>query len=215
MTIQGSYKISNLDTAVILGALHGRHNGFLTFSDEHLLATAYALEAAFTATYKINLSTDTPAIGRFTDDKYFGGNPWYVTTEAFSELYYRVATDVARMQKLRVTKNNIEFLASALSYRQIQKADLHDGQRVMIHSALGQKLTRALVLKGDGFLSIIRQYVGSQGEMSEQFDRDAGVPVSAPDLTWSYGGFLSAIRSRAGLNSYIQPMHPHSSSSLD
>ncbi len=73
-----------------IGALHGSP-GLFSFSDERLLGTASALEVALGNAYRINLGAMTPAIGRFIDDRYFGGNPWYVTTAAFAELYYRVA----------------------------------------------------------------------------------------------------------------------------
>jgi glucoamylase len=86
-----NYKDENLDTSVILAALHSRPStGMLSFTSDKLVATAGALETAFSKEYKINHGQPVPAIGRFTDDIYFGGNPWYLTTAAFAEFYYRI-----------------------------------------------------------------------------------------------------------------------------
>jgi glucoamylase len=177
------YKDENLDTSVVLASLHaGVDRGILSFADERLLATAHALEQAFSREYAI-----PGAIGRFTDDVYFGGNPWYLTTAAFAELSYRAARSVSRAGGITVTDRNRGFLRSALA----------SGTRVAAVSPEGQALLASLRAKGDGYLEVIRRHVGSQGEMSEQFDRDAGVPVSAQDLAWSYAAFLSAARERA------------------
>ena len=184
------YKEANLDTAVILAALHAQvGQGILSVKDGRVLATAHALEMAFAAAYGINQGAKAVAIGRFTDDVYYGGNPWYVTTAAFAELHYQVARTIAQMG-ITVTKNNLGFLNSALTAGRVPL--LKYGECIAGSSARGRILSEALEHKGDGFLGVIREHAGSQGELAEQFDRDAGVPASAFDLTWSYAGFLSA-----------------------
>ena len=50
----------------------------------------------------------------------------------------------------------------------------------------------------DGFLSVVQEYTPADGGLSEEFDRDTGVQVSAPDLTWFYASFLTAIARRDG-----------------
>lgn len=190
------YKEANLDVSVILGALHGQgSNGILSFNDDRLLATAHAIEMAFGSAYRINQdsssSSGAVAIGRFTDDVYYGGNPWYITTAAFAELYYRIAETIKLEGGIVVTKNNLGFLKAVLPSLDAQ--NLKSGEKILSSSVLGQQLLSGLSNKGDAFLAIVRKYAGSQGELAEQFDRDAGVPVSAYDLTWSYASFLSAI----------------------
>ncbi|MGZ3702422.1 MAG: glycoside hydrolase family 15 protein [Bdellovibrionota bacterium] len=198
------YKEANLDTAVVLAALHSHADeGILSAPSDRLLATAHALETSFAAAYRLNQgAAGAVAIGRFTDDVYYGGNPWYLTTAAFAELHYEVARAVTE-RGITVTRNNWAFLSSALP----SKERLKIGEHVAGSSELGQALAKALMLKGDGFLGLIRKYAGSQGELAEQFDRDAGVPASALDLTWSYASFLSAARARSALTA------PRSSSS--
>jgi glucoamylase len=195
--IAKNYKDENLDTAIILAALHAGANRpqILSFNSDRLMATAVALEKAFSKEYRINREQKVTAIGRFTDDTYFGGNPWYVTTAAFAELFYRVAGAVSADGSITVTNWNRDFLTSTLGHAPKL------AQKIVVASPLGQALLLKLRLKGDQFLGLIRQYSGDRGELAEQFDRDSGVPVSAPDLTWSYASLLSAIQSRNELKS--------------
>lgn len=48
----------------------------------------------------------------------------------------------------------------------------------------------------DGFVAINKKYVGANGGLAEQFDRDTGLPKSAVDLTWSYASALTAFDAR-------------------
>jgi glucoamylase len=180
------YKDENLDVSVILAALHGRSE----LTDDHLLATARALEAAFAQAYSINRGSPAIAIGRFTDDVYYGGNPWYVTTAAFAEFHYRLARAIVAEGGITVTELNLAFLGSAPGTPEALKP----GERLDAMSPRGQALIEALRRKGDGFIGVVLAHAGSQGELSEQFDRDAGVPVSAENLTWSYAAVFSALR---------------------
>ncbi|MBC7743217.1 MAG: glycoside hydrolase family 15 protein [Bdellovibrionaceae bacterium] len=193
-----NYKASNLDTAVILAALHSHSLSFLGFSRDQFLSTALALENVFNETYAVNFLTFAPAIGRFSDDVYFGGNPWYMTTAAFAEFYFRVALEIKNAKEIQVNELNLSFLQNSLSQHKGLEPELllNSGELISIQSAKGQRLLASLQHRGDTFLETLRKYTGSGGEMSEQFDRQAGVPISAPDLTWSYAGFLSAIEAR-------------------
>ncbi len=91
------YKTSELDSAVILAALHGdAGDGFFSAQDPRVLATLEKQKAAFARAYPINFQTNLPgvAIGRYPEDRYsgsdfLGGNPWVLTTLAFAEVLYR------------------------------------------------------------------------------------------------------------------------------
>ena len=201
------YKISNLDTAVILASLHSNDlagNNHQLFFGAHLdrfLSTAHQLENEFTTIYLVNSKLHAPAIGRFSDDVYFGGNPWYMTTLAFAEFYFKVAIAVQDSETIWITKHNIRFFQHLFEMGggSLRNVVLHEGKTIAVQSATGQKVIANLKLRGDEFFKTVRNYTGSQGEMSEQFDRQAGVPVSAPDLTWSYVSFLSALNARDAL----------------
>lgn len=90
-------KTSDLDVAVILGVLHGyRGDGFLSPTDDRVLATAATLESAFKTLYSINGQSNLgTAIGRYPEDHYDGyttssqGNPWVLATAALAEFYYK------------------------------------------------------------------------------------------------------------------------------
>ncbi len=55
----------------------------------------------------------------------------------------------------------------------------------------------ALFERGDAFLSTVRKFTPSSGELSEQFDRATGEQTSAGNLAWSYAAFITACRARA------------------
>ena len=199
------YKISNLDTAVILGILHGPE--IFEFDDEKALSTLRTLETAFASEYKINKRNRVPAIGRFTDDVYFHGNPWYMTTAAFAEYYFKLASQLSSRPTIQVNAANGDFYNAALSFSR-SPVRWNAGKIIQMQSVDGQRLLNALRKKGEAYLRVLKKYVGSQGEMSEQFDREAGVPVSAPHLTWSYASFLTAASAREKLISDTQKSHP-------
>jgi glucoamylase len=50
----------------------------------------------------------------------------------------------------------------------------------------------------DSFVAVAEKYTPSNGSLSEQFNRDTGVPLSADDLTWSYTAFVTMSQRRAG-----------------
>jgi glucoamylase len=59
-------------------------------------------------------------------------------------------------------------------------------------------ITRAVKTYADGFASVVQEYTPADGSLSEEFDRNTGVPRSAVHLTWSYASFLTAIARRNG-----------------
>ena len=55
---------------------------------------------------------------------------------------------------------------------------------------------RALLARGDAFMTTVRELTPADGALSEQVDRASGAPCSARHLTWSYAAFISAARLR-------------------
>ena len=132
--LRGLYtKHSGLDSAVILGVLHadipaGRPFGF---DDIRVYKTAKAIEASFAALYAVNqVSQDkkgnrmAPAIGRYPEDKYDGvstdklGNPWFLTTHAFAEFYFKIGFE----QKAQEFMNRSQY-HTAVGGRQSEQID--------------------------------------------------------------------------------------------
>jgi len=50
--------------------------------------------------------------------------------------------------------------------------------------------------EGDAYLAAVRQFMGPEGEMSEQIDPVTGEQRSARHLTWSYAAFITAAEAR-------------------
>ncbi|PWU12574.1 MAG: hypothetical protein C5B49_16050 [Bdellovibrio sp.] len=98
------YKTSNLDAAIILGILHGHtDDGFLSYTDPHVLATAKALLSVFATKFPINQVPGVRgvAIGRYPEDRYAGsnfngGNPWVLLTAALSRYYYLASSEARK-----------------------------------------------------------------------------------------------------------------------
>jgi glucoamylase len=55
----------------------------------------------------------------------------------------------------------------------------------------------AHIQRGDAFMATVRALTPANGAMSEQVDRQTGLPTSARHLTWSYAAFITTARLRA------------------
>ncbi|TBR18423.1 hypothetical protein EPO15_15240 [bacterium] len=203
------YKASGLDAAVILAAIHRRpldeavlsagQNAFFSPSDPRVLATAYALKRAFKAGYRINQG-DQPgtAIGRYPEDRYFGGNPWVLLTAAFSQLDSMAAREFMQKRAIPVYKEDLAFFADLLE-DPADRAALRAGVVLTPQDPLFTKLILGLMRDSDAYLARVRTHANPDGSLSEQMDRDSGYMTSARDLTWNYASLLSALEARDAL----------------
>jgi glucoamylase len=103
------------DAATVLAILHaGRESGPLGLDAEATQGTLGALEASFAALYPINRGRPVPAMGRWTEDLYFDGNPWFPVTLGCAELAYRIAAlrmDAAAWEKAELWMALVEEVA--------------------------------------------------------------------------------------------------------
>jgi glucoamylase len=167
----------------------------ISYDDPQLLSTAAAIRDHWTtgpATYPINVADDAvglgPLIGRYVDDGYDGddtgiasGHPWAVCTCNFAQLYYSLANAIAAGTPVPADPLALGFFA------QIGISD---------PGALpSSNLVEALRGAGDRMLNAV-VYHSDRLSLSEQFDQGTGYEKSVVDLTWSYGAFLSAVRTR-------------------
>jgi glucoamylase len=163
------YKNSQLDSAIILGLLHGSMgDGFMSFKDYRVQATINKMADAFYRVYPINRDSSIPglAIGRYPEDLYAGanfngGNPWVLTTFAFAEAYYRMAEEY-------------------------QDAG---------NSAKATEFTNL----GDAYVNRVQYHSHTDGSLNEQIDRYSGYMMSVEDLTWNYASALTAYFARVRL----------------
>ena len=151
------------------------------------------------------------ATGRYPEDVYFNGNvstmqyvnivyvlthllePWYLTTAAVAEQLYDSLIVWKQQGSLTITSTSLPFFKQFMS-------TVTTGTFASTTSTF-TTLTGAIQTFADGFLSIVAKYTPSNGSLSEQFDKNAGTPLSAADLTWSYASALTAFSAHGGLSS--------------
>lgn len=198
----GPAKASQLDTAVILAAIHTRSGkaGAWEPSDDRVISTAHQLIKAFRALYPINQQYDRPgiAIGRYPEDTYDGvrtnsvGNPWFLTTLALAEYSYALRLSLETQEKILISDLNLGFLSSAMS-----GTELWVGMTLEKGEPAWNELLKGLVRVGDAFVARAGFHMNREtGAMSEQIDRHTGFMRGAEDLSWSYAAFLSAVWTR-------------------
>ncbi|EAA27730.2 carbohydrate-binding module family 20 protein [Neurospora crassa] len=131
------------------------------------------------------------AVGRYAEDVYYNGNPWYLATLAAAEQLYDAVYVWKKQGSITVTSTSLAFFK-----------DLVPSVSTGTYSSSSSTYTaiiNAVTTYADGFVDIVAQYTPSDGSLAEQFDKDSGAPLSATHLTWSYASFLSAAARRAGI----------------
>jgi glucoamylase len=194
-----NYKNSGIDSAVILGVIHGETaDGFLSASSDKVLATVLKQEQAFQNAFPIN-GKGLPgiAIGRYPEDHYSGttnsseGNPWLLTTMAFGELYYRAANEFESAGKIGINATNAAFFQSLLGAQAPAPPATLASPDPQFTAAI-----HALRARGDAYLNRGHYHGEADGHYAEQINRYTGYMQSAADLTWSYASYLTAYWSR-------------------
>ena len=148
---------------------------------------------SFRDIYGVNKGRTTgqaAAVGRYAEDVYFGGNPWYLATLAAAEQLYDALYQWDKQGRLSVTQISLPFLYDLVT-------NVTTGTYTK-ESPEYTKITGAVKAYADGFVSIVQEYTPPDGELNEQFDRNTGAPVSVQHLTWSYAAFLTAVARRSG-----------------
>jgi glucoamylase len=190
-------KNSGLDMAVILAVVYGSDKAkgpleSLTALDPYIQNTAFQLRAEFQRIYPLNQGRDSGfLVGRYPEDKYFGGNPWPVNSFGLAQFYYRVAREYLRLGRIEVTSINRNFFASL-------RPEIHSDQVFVRGSAEFREVMEALLKEGDQIVDHLRKYVGPEGDLSEQIEKESGYAVALPNLTWSHAAFRRMFLERQG-----------------
>lgn len=160
--------------------------------DPQLLSTAAAIRDHWRAggsAYPINAADATinlgPLIGRYVDDGddtgIASGHPWAVCTCNFAQLYYSLANAIAGGASVPTDPLTDKFFSQiGIS----NAGTLSSANVVQVLRTAGDKMFNAVIYHSDRL------------SLSEQFDQTTGYEKSVVDLTWSYGAFLSAVRTR-------------------
>lgn len=160
------------------------------------LANHKAVVDSFRTIYGVNEgipSGRAAAVGRYSEDVYYDGNPWYLATNAAAELLYAAVYQWQQLGSISVTEVSLPFFADLIP-------DIATGEYEKSSSTF-KSIVKAVKLYADDFITVGKKYTPDDGALAEQFDRDTGIPTSAVDLTWSYASFLSATERRAGVMS--------------
>ncbi|KAI0769925.1 glucoamylase [Fomes fomentarius] len=148
---------------------------------------------SFRSIYTINngiAANAAVAVGRYPEDSYFNGNPWYLSTSAVAEQLYDSLIVWNKQGSLDVTSTSLAF------FRQFSSS-VATGTYTSDSSTF-TTLTSAIKNFADGFLLVNAKYTPSDGGLAEQYDRNNGTPLSAVDLTWSYASALTSFAAREG-----------------
>ncbi len=196
-------KGGGLDVSVLLGALHGvLSDTDALLADEKMQSTIAALRASFGNIYPINQGhiDGSTLIGRYPSDYYDGdqfqyGNPWILATNALAEYDYRLALYYTKLGKINVTSTNLSF------FQQLDHSLIAAPTVIAASQPEFGALISAFIARGDKTLQTVKAYqtTGSDGtrmHFSEQIDKLSGEGVSAPDLSWGYASFITAMEAR-------------------
>jgi glucoamylase len=175
------WKVSGLDSSVILAVLHTQDPEFVPLINDYVINTAHRLKNCFKRIYPINQEAGI-AIGRYPEDRYNGidmdeAHPWFLLTFAFSEYYALLAKAYEKEGEIQVTPLTLPF------FQELMPA-LNAPQKIS-NDAFQEILHRLNALSWQFYHKALK-YAGSEGRMSEQFDRRTGKQRGAENLTWSY-----------------------------
>ncbi|KAI9443329.1 glycoside hydrolase family 15 protein [Lactarius indigo] len=191
---------SGLDSNTVLASIHTFDPAAgcdpITFQpcSDRALANLMKYVNSFRAVYPINKlahRSDPIATGRYPEDVYFGGNPWYIATLAVAEQLYDALLTWDALGAITVTPTSKAFFEQF-------SPDIALGTYRSDSSSTYSQLSDVIRAHADGFVEIVARHTPPDGRLAEQFDKTSGKPVSAADLTWSYAAALTAFRSRMG-----------------
>ena len=160
------------------------------------LANHKAVTDSFRSIYGINKGVaqgKAVAVGRYSEDVYFNGNPWYLTTMAAAEQLYAAIYQWNTVGCVDVNAISLPFFKDILP--SVTTGTYAKG------SATYNSIISGVRAYADGYVAIVQKYTPSNGGLAEQFDRNNGSPLSAVDLTWSYAAFITAAERRNGVMS--------------
>ncbi|KAI9643051.1 hypothetical protein NHQ30_008786 [Ciborinia camelliae] len=161
---------------------------------DRALANHKVLVDSFRDIYNINSNASAgqaASIGRYPEDSYQGGNPWYICTYAAAEQLYDAIYTYNNTKSITVTDLSKPFFT-----------DLVPGTKTGTFASDSTQFTdivKAMKDYADGFVAIAQLHTPDDGALAEQFSRVDGYALSAKDLTWSYASFLTMQRAREGI----------------
>ena len=195
--INGGSNRNGKDANSILTSIHNFDaslgcdaNTFQPCSDR-ALSNHKVVTDSFRSIYSINSGIaqgSAVAVGRYPEDSYYNGNPWYLNTFAAAEQLYDALYVWKSQGSITVTSTSLAFFRDFVS--SINTGTYASG------STTYNSIISAVTTYADGYINIGATYARSNGSLAEQFSKSDGSPLSARDLTWSYASILSAAQRR-------------------
>ncbi|KAJ4288340.1 hypothetical protein N0V88_007378 [Collariella sp. IMI 366227] len=198
--IDHSHQRSGKDSNSVLTSMHNFDpaagcdpNTFQPCSDRALRNHKSYVDG-FRSAYSLNrgiAQNKGVAVGRYTEDVYYGGNPWYLSTFAAAEQLYDAIYVWKKEGSITITALSLPFFKDLLPSiaAGTYKSD----------SANFKSIIDAVFAYADSFMDVAAKYTPSDGSLTEQFDRNSGNAIGATHLTWSYAAFITAAERRAGI----------------
>ncbi|OOQ85661.1 Glucoamylase [Penicillium brasilianum] len=134
------------------------------------------------------------AVGRYPEDSYYNGNPWFLSNLAAAEQLYDAIYQWNKIGSITITSTSLAFFK-----------DIYSSAAVGTYASGSSTFTsiiNAVKTYADGYVSIVQAHAFTNGSLSEQYDKSSGLSLSARDLTWSYAALLTANMRR---NSVVPP----------
>lgn len=179
------YKISNLDASVILGAIHvDDADASFSVVDSRIQSTFFKLVDEFSKLYPVNQKFSGVGIGRYPEDTYYGGNPWFLITHGFAEAILKMVKVYRSQGGLQIDAINKKFFSLFLS-DEINIGSISSDDP-SFEAVIAKMKSYALT-----FIERSQKHTAASGQMDEQFHKKSGFMVGAKHLTWSYASYLT------------------------
>ena len=131
------------------------------------------------------------ALGRYPEDTYYNGNPWYLITLGAAEFLYDALASWAASGSLTIDATSLSFFQDLYPQARVGTYRQHDAAYTAI-----APLVRSYA---DSFVAVAQTYTPENGMLAEQFLKSAPfTPISAANLTWSFASFVSMAHRREG-----------------
>ncbi|KAF2733382.1 1, 4-alpha-D-glucan glucohydrolase [Polyplosphaeria fusca] len=147
---------------------------------------------AFRGIYTINAGVKPSkgvATGRYDNDVYYYGNPWYLTTLAVAEQLYDAIQQWSTLNSITITSVDLAFWQSI--YPSAKVGTVKKLRGATYGKSQFNKMLDAVLAFADSFVEVALAHTPADRRLAEQFSRENGTAVSARDLTWSYASFVT------------------------
>ncbi|MCK4532430.1 alpha/beta fold hydrolase, partial [bacterium] len=156
---------SDIDTSVVGSIVKDSDlkNPIMPVDDSWVMKTVIEMEKVFGTLYPINKKWIEEGnfgrgIGRYPEDAYYGGNPWFINTAWFSQYYSLLALKFLEQGKISITSDNISF------FRNIG-IDVLSAKTVTKDDKLFNEIIDNLSSNSQGYLKWIIHYIPKTGLM--------------------------------------------------